>query len=160
MVSYFVPLGVWYVDHHESTITHENAKQLPDIRRTITVKASIERVWAAVATSEGLAAWFMPNDLEPRVGHTFHIDAGHWGSSPCEVTVVEPPRRLAFRWDKDWTITIELTELQGSTEVTLIHSGWGAEGETRFGEPHTVVRERMSNGWVGLLNSLKKQLEG
>ncbi|MBB5322950.1 uncharacterized protein YndB with AHSA1/START domain [Anoxybacillus tepidamans] len=36
---------------------------LPDIRQTVVFRALIQKVWQAVATSEGLAAWFMPNDF-------------------------------------------------------------------------------------------------
>jgi uncharacterized protein YndB with AHSA1/START domain len=44
---------------------------LQDIRQTMVYNAPIQKVWDAVATSEGLAAWFMPNDLQPIEGHEF-----------------------------------------------------------------------------------------
>lgn len=50
-----------------------NGGSLPDIRRTIVMNAPIGKVWEAVATSEGIAAWFMPNNFEPR----------RWGSNSC-----------------------------------------------------------------------------
>jgi catechol 2,3-dioxygenase-like lactoylglutathione lyase family enzyme len=34
-----------------------------------------DRVWAALTSSEALAAWFMPNDFEPAVGHRFTFQA-------------------------------------------------------------------------------------
>lgn len=68
---------------------------LPAIRETVLINAPIERVWSAVATSEGLAAWFMPNDFQPVVGHEFTLDAGPWGVLPCKVVEVDRPRRLA-----------------------------------------------------------------
>lgn len=46
------------------------------------------------------------------------------------------------------------------TEVTLIHAGWRADGKTKFGQPHTSVRERMGQGWIGLLEALKAHVEG
>jgi len=128
--------------------------QLPDIRQTQLFNAPIQKVWTAVATAEGIAAWFMPNDFEPVLGHEFHINAGPFGKSPCKVTLIDPPNRLSFNWGKDWTLTFELLEREGQTEFTLIHGGWSAEGATEFGEPHDVVRDRMNQGWVGLVQKL------
>ncbi|MCA0756224.1 SRPBCC domain-containing protein [Paenibacillus sp. N4] len=132
---------------------------LPDIRQTLTLNASIQKVWSAVATSEGIAAWFMPNDFQPEVGFEFHLDAGPFGHSPCKVTVIDPPNRLSFTWGKDWTLTFELKELGGHTQFTLIHSGWYEDMVTEFGQPHAVVRDRMDHGWTGLVQKLKSQVE-
>jgi len=133
---------------------------LPAIRQTQIFNAPIQKVWDAVATSEGLAAWFMPNDMQPVVGHEFKLNAGPFGISPCKVTEVDPPHRLSFLWDRDWIITFELKELEGGkTEFTLIHDGWDADQVTRFGQPHAVVRDTMSKGWVGLVQKLGSQVE-
>jgi uncharacterized protein YndB with AHSA1/START domain len=132
---------------------------LPDIRQTLVFNAPIQKVWEAVATSEGLAAWFMPNDFQPVAGHEFHLNAGHFGMSPCKVTEIDPPNRLSFNWGKDWTITFELKEFDGKTEFTLIHSGWDADKVTEFGETHTVVRDRMDQGWAGLTKKLGAYVE-
>ncbi|XID91268.1 SRPBCC domain-containing protein [Paenibacillaceae bacterium WGS1546] len=129
--------------------------KLPEIRQTLLFDAPIEKVWQAVSTSEGIAAWFMPNDFEPIVGHEFHLEAGPYGKSPCKVTEVDPPTRLSFNWGKEWTLTFELNRVgEDRTEFTLVHGGWSAEGVTEFGEPHEVVRERMNGGWVGLVAKL------
>ncbi|NGQ95282.1 SRPBCC domain-containing protein [Brevibacillus sp. SYP-B805] len=139
---------------------NNNHSTLPDIRRTLVMNAPIQKVWQAVATSEGIAAWFMPNDFQPVVGHEFHLNAGPFGMSPCKVTEIDPPHRLSFRWGKDWTITFELKELDGKTEFTLIHSGWDADKVTEFGEAHTIVRDRMDQGWSGIVNKLGSYVEG
>jgi uncharacterized protein YndB with AHSA1/START domain len=138
-----------------------NNKQttLPDIRQTLVLNAPVEKVWAAVATSEGIAAWFMPNDFEPVEGHEFHLEAGPFGQSPCKVTVIDPPSRLSFVWGKDWTLTFELVEQGDRTEFTLIHGGWDVDKVTEFGQAHELVRERMSEGWSGLANSLRAYVE-
>ncbi|MFC9777073.1 SRPBCC family protein [Paenibacillus chitinolyticus] len=132
---------------------------LPDIRQTQLFNAPIQKVWNAVATSEGIAAWFMPNDFQPELGYEFHLEAGPFGKSPCKVTELDPPNRLSFRWGKDWTLTFELADLDGRTEFTLIHGGWDPEKVTEFGQSHADVRERMSGGWVGLVEALRKQVE-
>lgn len=129
-------------------------RALPDIRHTIVLNAPIEKVWEAVATSEGLSAWFMPNDLQPVEGHEFHLQAGPFGQSPCTVTQVDPPHRLSFRWGKDWSLTFELAAKEGITECTVIHGGWSANQVTEFGESHDLVRDRMDQGWSGLVGKL------
>lgn len=134
-------------------------KTLPDIRQTVVLNAPIEKVWDAVATAEGIAAWFMPNDFQPVVGHEFHLNAGPYGMSPCKVTDITAQSRLSFRWGKDWTLTFELIDLGDQTEFTLIHSGWDADTVTEFGEAHTIVRERMNDGWAGLGKSLSAYVE-
>ncbi|PYI51939.1 SRPBCC family protein [Paenibacillus flagellatus] len=138
---------------------NKTSERLPDIRQTITLNAPIRKVWDAVATSEGIAAWFMPNDFRPEPGYEFTLEAGPFGKSPCKVTELDPPRRLSFSWGKDWTLTFELIETGDKTEFTLIHSGWSADQVTEFGEPHTVVRERMEQGWSGIGRKLAALVE-
>ncbi|MGG2200194.1 MULTISPECIES: SRPBCC family protein [Paenibacillus] len=138
---------------------NDRSQSLPDIRQTLVLNAPIRKVWDAVATSEGIAAWFMPNDFQPVAGFEFHLEAGPFGKSPCKVTEIDPPNKLSFRWGADWTLTFELIDLDGKTEFTLIHSGWDADKVTEFGETHTLVRDRMNNGWAGLQQSLRKYVE-
>lgn len=132
---------------------------LLDIRQTLVFKAPVQKVWAAVSTSEGIAAWFMPNDFQPIEGHEFHLEAGPFGKSPCKVTEIDPPNRLSFKWGQDWTLTFELVEQGDQTEFTLIHGGWDADKVTEFGETHALVRERMSQGWIGLVSKLTTYVE-
>lgn len=134
-------------------------QQLLDIKHTVVVNAPITKAWDAVATSEGLSAWFMPNDLQPIEGHEFHLNAGQFGMSPCKVTKVDPPNSLSFNWGKDWKLTFELSEQDDKTEITLIHSGWDADKVTEFGAPHTAVRGNMDQGWAGLVTKLKGYVE-
>jgi len=119
---------------------------LPEIRQTIVMNAPIQKVWDAVATAEGIATWFMPNNFEPVLGHEFALESP-FGSSPCKVTEIDPPNRLAFDWGAEWYVTFELKELDGKTEFTLVHGGWDADKVTEAGETHTVVRGRMEHGW-------------
>ena len=139
---------------------HQTSHTLPDIRKVIQLNAPILKVWHAVSTSEGLSAWFMPNDLQAEVGYEFQLNAGPFGLSPCKVTEVDPPNKLAFEWGKDWVLTFELAEKDGRTELTLIHSGWTVDNATEFGEAHPVVCERMDNGWSGIVRKLGEYVEG
>ncbi|MEB6550486.1 SRPBCC domain-containing protein [Heyndrickxia sporothermodurans] len=132
---------------------------LPDIRYTIILNAPIEKVWKAVATSEGIAGWWMPNTFEPVLGKEFVLHAGPYGDSPCKVTELDPPNRVGFDWGKDWHLAFELKEVDGKTEFTLIHSGWDADKVTEFNQPHTVIRGIMDKGWAGLKGKLAEYLE-
>lgn len=132
---------------------------IPDIVQTLIFNAPLQKVWEAVSTSEGIAAWFMPNDFQPIAGHDFTIRSPY-GDSPCTVTELDPPNRLVFSWGKDWIITFECKELEGKTEFTLTHSGWSEETVTEFGETHAVVRDKMNQGWgSSVLPNLQKYVE-
>ncbi|WP_054954653.1 SRPBCC family protein [Paenibacillus dakarensis] len=137
-------------------------QNIPEIRKTVVIQAPIEKVWKAVSTAEGLAAWWMESTLEPAAGQEFILHAGQFGDSPCKVTEVEPPHRLGFHWGKDWHLAFELKELdREKTEFTLIHSGWDASKMTEFGQPHAVIREVMNGGWESIINqNLVAYVEG
>lgn len=138
---------------------NETQETLQDIKYTVVYNAPIAKVWSAVATSEGIAAWFMPNDFDPVEGHDFHLNAGQFGMSPCKVTKVDPPNGLSFNWGKDWTITFELKEIEDKTEFTLIHSGWDVNKVTEFGVPHPPIRSNMEQGWAGKVKKLQEYVE-
>ncbi len=136
---------------------------LPDIRKTAVLNAPVQKVWEAVATSEGIAAWYMQNDFKPQVGHEFHLQTP-FGATPCKVLEVDPPRRLSFTWDDfGWRVSFELKELDGRTEFTLVHSGWGAPDDIipRSGQTHAAIHDVMNNGWEPIVNdNLRKAVEG
>lgn len=136
---------------------------LPDIKKTVIFNAPIQKVWEAVSTSEGIATWFMPNDFEPKIGHEFTLQSP-FGPSPCKVQEFDPPNRLSFAWDRfGWCVSFELKEQGGKTEFTLIHSGWGEPDEIipAPSEKHSVIRDRMDNGWDSIVyKNLRKIVEG
>lgn len=126
---------------------------LPEIRKTIVLNAPIEKVWEAVSTAEGIAAWWMPSTFEAVLGKEFILHAGPFGDSACKITELDPPHKVGFDWDQDWHLSFELKELMdGKTEFTLTHSGWDANQSTSFGQPHSVVRGIMDGGWEKIVN--------
>lgn len=115
-------------------------ESLPEIRKIVVLNAPIEKVWKAVATSQGIAAWWMPNTFEPVLGHEFILHTSHHGDSPCKVTELDPTNRVGFDWDKDWHLLFELKKIDDEkTEFTLVHSGWNIE--------NSGVRDIMNGGW-------------
>ncbi len=134
---------------------------LQDIKQTVIIEAPIQKVWEQVSTSDGIAAWFMPNDFQPEIGHEFHVQSP-FGPSPCKVTEIEPPNRLSFTWDTEgWVVSFILKELEDKTEFTLIHGGWKQPDELigKAGEKSSVIRDRMAGGWIGITENLRKSLE-
>src|SRR5262249_23129352 len=62
----------------------------------------VRQVWEALTSSEGLAAWLMPNDFEPRLGHRFTFQTSpdqQWsGIVQCQVVALEELKRIAYTW--------------------------------------------------------------
>ena len=135
---------------------------LSAIRKTIVYNAPIEKVWARVSTTEGIASWFMPNDFQPIVGHTFYLQSP-FGPSPCKVLTYDAPHKLSFAWDEDgWVVSFELKEVSGKTEFTLIHDGWKGPDDivSKAKQKQEVIRKTMGEGWDALLDTnLRKAVE-
>ncbi len=97
-----------------------------------------EKVWRALTEPALLAAWLMPNDIRPEVGHRFAFqgqpDAS--GAIACEVLAVEPNHLLRYSWrgsepgldaagPLDTTVTFVLTgTASGGTHLRIVHSGF------------------------------------
>ncbi|GIN42180.1 MULTISPECIES: SRPBCC family protein [Heyndrickxia] len=139
---------------------HQN--NVPDIKQTVIIQSPIQKVWETVTTSEGIASWFMPNDFELQLGHEFHVQSP-FGPSPCKVLEIDAPNRLTFSWDTDgWFVTFILKDLGDKTEFTLIHGGWKEADAIvpKAGEKASIIRENMNQGWAGIVNKLRKLIEG
>ncbi|MGE6258342.1 SRPBCC family protein [Heyndrickxia sporothermodurans] len=139
---------------------HQQA--LEDIKQTVILNAPIQKVWENVSTAEGIAAWFMPNDFQAKVGHEFHIQSP-FGPSPCKVIEIDAPHRLTFMWDTDgWFVTFILKEVDNKTEFTLIHGGWKHPDAIvpKANAKSSIIRENMEKGWIGIVNQrLTKAVE-
>ncbi|MBU5213953.1 SRPBCC domain-containing protein [Bacillus sp. Gen3] len=139
---------------------HQN--NVPDIKQTVIIQSPIQKVWETVTTSEGIASWFMPNDFKLQLGHEFHVQSP-FGPSPCKVLEIDAPNRLTFSWDTDgWFVTFILKDLGDKTEFTLIHGGWKEADAIvpKAGEKASIIRENMNQGWAGIVNKLRKLIEG
>ncbi len=111
----------------------------------------VERVWQALTDSTLLASWLMPNDFEPRVGHRFTFRTrpqwGWKGVVECEVTELDPPRRLAYTWwggqgTPHTVVTFLLEPSDGGTRLRLEHAGFGSGGLRGQG-----LRLMLGRGW-------------
>jgi uncharacterized protein YndB with AHSA1/START domain len=108
-----------------------------DIDATVTYPHPVDRVWAALTSSEALAAWFMPNDFKPVVGHRFTFRTrparamGFDGIVRCEVLELAPPRRMVWSWaggNIDTTVTFTLEESAEGTRLRMHQVGFDGLG--------------------------------
>jgi uncharacterized protein YndB with AHSA1/START domain len=113
------------------------------LRREVALDATPEQVWEAIATGPGLAAWFMPMELDP---------------ADDSVTAWEPGERLAVRTPaaedgsaQAFEYLIEARD-GGTTVLRFVHSGflgddWDDEFESMTGQ-----------GWDMYLHTLAQYL--
>jgi uncharacterized protein YndB with AHSA1/START domain len=71
-----------------------------EITNEMTVDASLEEIWQAIATGPGITSWFMGrNEVEPGVGGVVRTAFG--GYTPeLTITAWEPLKRFAYQSDK------------------------------------------------------------
>lgn len=130
------------------------------------VPATAEQVWHAIASEEGISAWMMPAEVEPRVGGAVAFHMGPDEMSHGRVTAFEPGRRFAY--EEDWAtligqpdadVTPLLTEFLvearsgGTCVVRVVTSafGTGADWEGEFWD-------EMETGWAPMLDNLRLYL--
>jgi uncharacterized protein YndB with AHSA1/START domain len=127
-----------------------------DIDATVTYSHPVERVWAALTSSEALAAWLMPNDFEPVLGRKFTFTTkpapGFDGIVRCEVLELTPPSRMVWSWAGGMglqsTVTFTLTpDGAGKTKLRLHQVGFhGLSGQ--------LVRRILAGGYPRILGQL------
>lgn len=66
----------------------------------IEVPGTPEQVWQAVATAQGMSAWFLPTQIEEREGGALHFAMGPGMGSDGHVVRWDPPQRLVY--EEDW----------------------------------------------------------
>ena len=71
------------------------------MERTYEVAATPDEVWEAIATADGISAWFVPTTLEPRVGGEVTFDLGG-DTLRGVVTDYSPTRRFAY--EEPWPV--------------------------------------------------------
>jgi uncharacterized protein YndB with AHSA1/START domain len=123
-----------------------------DIVRQAEYDAPVAAVWTALTDADHLAAWLMPNDFLPVVGHRFTLRTRPApmfdGIVHAEVLELDPPRRMVWSWvggPVETTVTFELAPLgPDRTRLELRHAGF--EGAKAL-----VSRAFLSAGWRDLL---------
>ena len=129
-----------------------------ELRKEITLDATPEQVWEAIATGPGIDGWFMGrNQVEPREGGRSSMTIGGQ-TEESVVTAWEPPRRFAFRAGSpdgsQWMAFEWLIEGRddGTCVLRLVQSGvLGDDWETEY--------DALGKGWDMYLHQLAQYLD-
>lgn len=135
------------------------------IETEVEVPGTPEEVWEAIATGPGVTAWFVPTEIDPRVGGTYAQDHGAGFEEAGMITDLEPQRRLRyeappFHPDGDEAgarplATEYLAEARGggTCVVRVVTSGMGD------GDEWDAAVESFTTGWRRALVDLRVYLE-
>jgi uncharacterized protein YndB with AHSA1/START domain len=123
----------------------------PQLRFTRKLAHSPEKVWRAITEPEHLKAWF-PDQIAGDfvVGATLRFSEAEGRLEPFEgkVSIVDPPRVLAFTWGTD-SLRFELEPDGAHTILTLLDT---------FDELGKAARD--GAGWHECLDYLEVELAG
>jgi uncharacterized protein YndB with AHSA1/START domain len=141
----------------------------------ILINASPERVFKALIDPKQVLQWWTSPDcpiedfsIDPRVGGRWRYDTRQTKNNVngvskfhCEGEVLEydPPRVLAYTWIANWhehpvqrtVVRWELASSKGGTLLRVTHSGLA---------DLPVSRKDYSGGWPGVVEQIKKFIEG
>ena len=141
------------------------------VDKQVEVAATIDQVWDAWTTREGIVSFFAPDArIEPRVGGAFQIyidplaEPGAKGADDMRYMALQPKKMISFDWNAppsmplaraQRTFVVLRFEPVGDrrTRVTLHHTGWGEGGE--WDKAHAYF----DRAWAGVLDNLKKRFD-
>jgi uncharacterized protein YndB with AHSA1/START domain len=139
----------------------------PDrIERTVELAHPPEKVWAALTTAEGLAAWFGNEaEIDLRPGGAARMRWNEEGfTAQMRVERVEEPVVFAFTWpifglaDDDprrTYVEFTLTPAGGGTRLTVVESGFAQLPEDAYRKAYDGNAE----GWAKELGELAAYLD-
>jgi uncharacterized protein YndB with AHSA1/START domain len=129
------------------------------LEKSIELDATPEQVWEAIATGPGIAAWFVPHEVEPREGGAIEQDFGGGFTTHGRVTAWEPGRRFAygsfehtFDGQADYAFEFLVEGRDGGTVVRFVQSGF-LDGSDWDGE-----YDSFDAGWALFLHNLRSYL--
>ena len=148
------------------------------VRRTVTIAASLDKVWAAITEPQHIASWFgQRTELDTlAVGARGVFGFDGYGDFPVRIEELDPPHVIAYRWSNDnaspvdpdevvfahsTVFRFELEELAPataatppSTRLTVVESGFDT-----LDDP-TAAMAGNQGGWTSELDELVAYLEG
>lgn len=118
---------------------------------SVEVPGTPEEVWETIATGPGIGSWFIPMEVDGRVGGEVTMDFGDYGEETATLTAWEPPHRVVFQSGGERPLAYEwLVEARdgGTCVVRLVNSGFGT------GEEWDGDYDGMTGGWKIFLQNL------
>ena len=139
------------------------------VRRTVTISASIDKVWAAVTETEHIVKWFGQRAVLDKVAvggaGTFSFDG--YGDFPVQIEELDPPHTIAYRWgnesakaitpidpNRSTVFRFTLESIAGGTQLTVVESGFDT-----LTDPAASMEDNRG-GWNSELDELVAYLEG
>ena len=141
------------------------------VRRTVTIAATPDKVWAAVTRPELISQWFGDtatlDRLEVGAEGTFGFEG--YGVFPIRIEELDEPRAIAYRWGNEnatptetldvdhstvFRFTLEPLDGGAATRLTVVESGFDA-----LRDPASAM-ESNRGGWDSELDELVAFVEG
>ena len=141
------------------------------VRRTISIKAPIDKVWAAITEAQHLARWFPQSAVltDVSVGAEGVFTWDGYEDFAVRIEELDPPHMIAYRWSNDnargvpttriadsqsTVFRFTLEPIEGGTQLTVVESGFGS-----LSDPAGSM-ESNRGGWNSELDELVAYLEG
>jgi uncharacterized protein YndB with AHSA1/START domain len=138
----------------------------PSGRRSVQAEVEVpgtpEEVWEAIASGPGITSWFVPSQVDGRVGGTTVCNFGPGMDSVANISVWDPPHRFVADSPDDLgpgnppvaTEWIVEAKAGGTCVVRVVHS-WFTESDAWDGQ-----FEGHSYGWLAFFRVLRLYLSG
>ena len=139
------------------------------VRRTISIRAAIDKVWAAITQADLIVEWFGQGAelSEVAVGGSGSFTFEGYGQFPVRIEELDPPRMIAYRWGNDnakavagidpdhsTVFRFTLEPIEGGTQLTVVETGFNT-----LSDP-VASMESNRGGWDSELDELVAFLEG
>jgi uncharacterized protein YndB with AHSA1/START domain len=140
-----------------------SVRKEPSGRRSVQVEVEVpgtpEQVWAAIATGPGVSSWFVPTQIDGRVGGSMALDFGGGMVSGPTITAWQAPHRFTAE-DKTWLqggppVATEWTveaKSGGTCIVRVVHSLFASTDDW------DGQLESTENGWPSFFRVLRYYL--
>lgn len=127
---------------------------LPEVTFERVLDAAIDKVWAMVATEEGLEKWLAPTRVDLRFGGSLDVDFGDGGVVGGEIIDLIPGVALEYHWrfigEPDSIVRFELEAIDPKTTRLRLHH--------RMLPPDQAAG--YAAGWHAYLDRLAAALDG
>jgi len=139
------------------------------VRRTVTIAASADKVWAAVTRPELITQWFgnVAQFDRLEVGAEGEFGFEGYGRFPIRIEEVDAPHAIAYRWGNEnatptdldehstvFRFTLEPLDDGAATRLTVVESGFD-----NLSDPVKAM-ESNRGGWDSELDELVAFVEG
>lgn len=131
------------------------------VQAEVEVPGTPEEVWQAIATGPGISSWFVPSQVEERVGGEVNSSFGPGMDARATITAWEPPHRFVAGSEgetgpggpsiaTEWTVE---ARSGGTCTVRVVHRWFAStdDWDDQF--------ENHSHGWVAFFRILRQYLE-